>query len=467
MFNIRARCRFASEAGPNPSLLLTLLLVLLGCQAIVCESLWAQDAAAPAAEPLPERGESCEALASFDRLMRSFVAEHKIPGAALAVTRNCQLIYARGFGYADRDAREPVLPETRFRIASIAKPITSATLLRLVDEGRLSLDDLLIQRLPRQSDTGAPAQPADSRWNQITVRQALQHRGGWDRDVSGDPMFRSRQIAKELAIDVPPGPTDIVRYMLNRPLDFDPDQRYAYSNFGYCVLGRVIENATGRSYEEAVQETLLAPLGLTRMSIGRTFRSQRADGEACYYEPGDPTTPALYGPQAGQPVPVPYGAWYHEALDAHGGWIGSAVDLVRFATVIQHAAIQHAAPDGLLSPAMLNELRARPPEPAKADSEPAEAPSVYYGLGWSIRALETLDQLNYWHTGLLPGSSTLLVVRHDGLCWCVLFNTSHTDDGRIPSNVIDPLLHQAADEVRNWPERDRFPEFLTAPAIGR
>jgi N-acyl-D-amino-acid deacylase len=462
MHHFRTRCRPASSVSTDSNLIVAALLVVLGCTSFAGIPLRAQDSAAETTEPMPERGDTSEALAGFDQLMRSFVTEHKIPGAALAVTRKGQLVYARGFGYADRDAREPVLPDTRFRIASIAKPITAAAVLRLVDQGRLSLDDLVIKRLPHLEVSGSPVTPADSRWNQVTVRQALQHRGGWDRGVSGDPMFRSAKIAKELAIAVPPGPTDIVRYMLSQPLDFDPDQRYAYSNFGYCVLGRILEEATGRSYEAAIQETLLAPLGITRMCIGRTFRTQRYAGEACYYEPGDPTEPALYGPQIGQPVPVPYGTWYHESLDAHGGWIGSAVDLVRFATVIQPAA-----PNGLLSPAMLSELRARPPEPANSGPGSAAFQSVYYGLGWSIRELEAGGRLNLWHNGLLPGTSTLLVVRHDGLCWCVLFNTSHTDDGRIPSSVIDPLLHQAADEVRSWPDGDRFPDFLAAPATGR
>jgi N-acyl-D-amino-acid deacylase len=294
------------------------------------------------------------------------------------------------------------------------------------------------------------------------VRQALQHQGGWDRGVAEDPMFRSTEIARELAIAVPPGPTDIVRFMMGQPLDFDPGQRYTYSNFGYCVLGRIIEQATGRDYESAVEHLLLEPLGITRMCIGRTFREQRAMGEACYYESGDPAEPALFGPCAGQPVPIQYGTWYHEALDAHGGWIGSAIDLVRFATVVQHAT-----PDGLLTPSMLNELRARPARSPGASADSATDPPVYYGLGWSVRELADSRRVNLWHSGLLPGTSTLLVVRHDGLCWCVLFNTSHTADGRVPANVIDPLLHQAAAEVKNWPTIDRFGDFLSSPTAGR
>jgi CubicO group peptidase (beta-lactamase class C family) len=122
---------------------------------------------------------------------------------------------------------------------------------------------------------------------------------------------------------------DVIRYMLGQPFDFEPGDRYAYSNFGYCLLGRVIEAVTGQPYEKAVRQRILAPIGITRMRLGATLESGRAEGEVRYYTadkglaanvfPGDPTR-----------VAWPYGGFYLEAMDAHGGWIGSALDLARF-----------------------------------------------------------------------------------------------------------------------------------------
>src|SRR5205823_2673006 len=99
----------------------------------------------------------------------------------------------------------------------------------------------------------------------VTVRQLLQHRGGWDREKSFDPMFRSVRIAREFAAPPPADTAMILASMWKRPLDFDPGERHCYSNFGYCVLGRVVEKVSGRPYEAYVREHVLAPLGIRAM----------------------------------------------------------------------------------------------------------------------------------------------------------------------------------------------------------
>src|SRR6185295_18883724 len=101
--------------------------------------------------------------------------------------------------------------------------------------------------------------------------------------------------------------------------------------FGYCVLGRIIERVTSSAYEEHIRREVLMPLGIRRMRLGKTLAAQRADGEVRYYDERDRTGLAVVG-TIGERVPTPYGAWSLEAMDAHGGWIGSAVDLVRFAS---------------------------------------------------------------------------------------------------------------------------------------
>ena len=76
---------------------------------------------------------------------------------------------------------------------------------------------------------------------------------------------------------------NVIRYMLSRPLDFDPGTRYAYSNFGYCVLGRLIEKLSGVAYEKFVQEKVLAPAGIKRMRLGASLDGKQAPGEVRYY----------------------------------------------------------------------------------------------------------------------------------------------------------------------------------------
>ena len=89
------------------------------------------------------------------------------------------------------------------------------------------------------------------------------------------------------------------------------------------------------------------------------------------------------------------------------------------------------------------------------NDEKGKPDPVHYGCGWSVRLTKN-GKANRRHTGSLSGTSTILVLRHDGLCWSVLFNTNQTADGKKPSSKIDPLVHKAADAVTAWPAHDLF-----------
>ena len=146
-------------------------------------------------------------------------------------------------------------------------------------------------------------------------------------------MFRSAGIAQALNVSPPAGPQHIIRYMVGQPLDFDPGSRYACSNFGDRLLGRVIERVAGVAYERYVQQAVLAPPGFCRMRLGKTLPVERVADEVMYYDDQDRTGSAVVG-TIGERVPVPYGAWSLEALDAPAGWMASAVDLVRLASAL-------------------------------------------------------------------------------------------------------------------------------------
>jgi N-acyl-D-amino-acid deacylase len=209
------------------------------------------------AEKPPRTGPDEPDLASFDEMMERFVRENEVPGAALAVAKDGRLVYARGFGYADPDAKTPVQPRALFRIASISKPLTAAAILRLMELGKLKLNDTAFDLLKLAP---LPGNDEDPRLKKVTVLELLHHTAGFDRGASFDPMFRPIEIAKAFKANPPADPAQIIRYMLGHKLDFDPGSRYAYSNYGYCVLGRVIEKASGKRYEAFVRDTVLNPL---------------------------------------------------------------------------------------------------------------------------------------------------------------------------------------------------------------
>ena len=396
---------------------------------------------------VPVTGREHPDLASFDRMMLAVMKEHRPPGGALAVTCQGRLVYARGFGYADVEGRQPVRPESLFRIASVSKPITAAAILQLVERGKLRLGEKAFP-LPGLKPRLEKGREYDKRLDDITVLNLLQHAGGWDTATSPDPMFLSSRIAERLGTPPPAEPPDIIRWVLGQPLDFTPGERHAYSNFGYSVLGRVIEKVAGERYEDYVRREVLGPLGIRNMKIGRTLEGQRAEGEVKYYAQRPSLAAGCVGPTLGHKVLPAYGQWYQEALDAHGGWIGSAVDLVRFAS-----AFDDGGKRPMLGPAGL--ARTFGP-PAFAVDENGRPPEAYYGCGWNVRLIKNRG-LNAWHAGRLGGCcATILVRRYDGLCWALLFNTDTDPGGKFLIEVADPLVHQAADAVKRWPEYDLF-----------
>jgi N-acyl-D-amino-acid deacylase len=385
-------------------------------------------------------------LAPFDEVMTRFIEQHRVPGGSLAVLRDERLVCVKGYGLADRENRTGVEPGSLFRVASVSKTITATAVMRLVEQGELSLDDSVFRLLDLRRYISSRV-PIDSRLGRVTVRDLLRHSGGFDREASFDPMFSSRRIARTLGIDPPPEPWDIIRYMVRRKLDFEPGTKYAYSNFGYLMLGRIVEQVTGSSYGQWVQENVFAPIGVTGARLGRTVERDAWPGEVRYYDGRGMTARSVF-PEVEAEVPRPYGLWYLESMDAHGGWVMSAVDLARFSA-------SFADPDAspLLGRRAIEQMFAPPPY-AELDANGRAAES-FYGLGWRVKH-KSSGRENVWHTGKLEGTASAMVRRHDGIAWVVLFNTDRNPEGTPLIGLIDPRLHEAAQAVTRWPEYDLF-----------
>jgi N-acyl-D-amino-acid deacylase len=394
-------------------------------------------------------------LAAYDELMMHFMREHRPPGAALAVTYHGRLVYARGFGHADVEKNEPVKPDSLFRIASISKPFTATAVMHLVEKRKLGLDDKVfsILKLKPHLERGAQVDP---RLHDIRVHHCLQHTGGWDRDKSPDPMGAeyAENVARALKVALPIHPRQIIEVTMGKPLDFVPGTRYAYSNYGYCLLGRVIEAVTGKPYHDVVTNQVLSPLGIRRMQLGKNLLRDRASGEVRYYDSHMRTGRAISGPKIGEQVPLPYGVECIETMDAIGGWIASAVDLVRFA-----AGFDDPTKCPVLNEESIRTMVAPPPGPIghRPNGKPKES---YYGCGWDVISVEGQSgKYTKFHGGGLAGSNTLLICRADKINWAVLFNSDAGKDGKAFTDIIDPLLHKPADEIKNWPEIDLFSRF--------
>lgn len=315
-------------------------------------------------------------------VVEAFMRRHDVPGVGVAIADGDRVAYDRAFGLADRPAGVPLETGHRFRIASVSKPITATAVFRLVQADRLRLDEPVFGRGAVLGDAYGEL-AAGSALGAVTVDHLLTHAaGGWSNERD-DPMSRHRGLDH----------ADLIRWTLaHRPLDHAPGSRFVYSNFGYCLLGRVIEKRSRRSYEAFVREEVLARAGIADMVIaGNGLGGRRAD-EVRYHAPG---------------TEDPYAANVRR-MDSHGGWLARASDVARFA-----AALRDASSSRILEPASLRAMLA----PSVADPT--------YARGWSVNAKGTA-----WHMGSLPGTSTIVVRTRGRLSWAILTNASQRDPER-------------------------------------
>lgn len=208
---------------------------------ILCFVIWGFTANAQTGLYVPQ-------LARFDAAMLDLMSTYHVPGGQLAITYKGRLVYNRGFGFANTATQDSVYPNSIFRIASVSKTITSIACMKLFEQGLLDLNAKVFGADGILNDAQYQ-NILDPRLKNITVRMLLQHSGGWNRDISGDPMFNAFNIATTMGVASPPSPNVVIEYMLAyKMLDFTPGSQYQYSNFGYNILGRVIEKITGLPY---------------------------------------------------------------------------------------------------------------------------------------------------------------------------------------------------------------------------
>ena len=437
------RVRRFSSVNATTTIQVACLAVLLACSREPT-----RPPVSPPVQEIPISGAAVPGMASYDQVIADLMRKHAIPGAVVAVMRDGRLIYARGFGYADVENKTPVQPDALFRIASVSKPITSAAIMTLVEEGKLGLDDRVAPFIAHLAP--APGATVDPRWEQITIRHLLNHTGGWDRTKPNggfDPMDRPWIAAAAVNAPAPASAETIVRYMKGMPLDFNPGEKHVYSNFGYAILGRVIERVSGMPYEEYVRTRVLQPVGATRTRSGRSRMHDALADEVKYYWPGEPglTGPMVASVFAGEGVvPVNYGGFHLEAMDASGAWVSSTVDLLRFLAGVDGRADR---PD-ILGPGLVAEMTGSGPVVCSSGA-------CYYAAGWLVRP--TQGDANWSHGGTLPGTTGMLVRTHHNFSMVGLLNTRS-----LTANLeaeLNAALWSGLAGATSFPTHDLFPAF--------
>jgi CubicO group peptidase (beta-lactamase class C family) len=379
--------------------------------------------------PIPRLTNEMFSAPAFDgvnKAMAAFLKKWRINGASLAIAKDGRLLYARGFGYADVEQKTAVTPAHVFRVASVSKLVTATAVMKLVEEGRLGLDDKVFGSEGVLRDF-VGCKICDERALQITVRRLLEHSAGWDTSNGDDPMFMGHAIAGERHISLPIGIKDIACFVLGRPLHFEVGDHSEYSNFGYALLGYIVEKVAGVACEDYVRDALLSPMGISNMRLGNSYPRDRYADETSYYDaPGAKPVAAFDNPRLY--VPKCRGGYDMRTLGAAGGWVASPVALLRFALCIDG---KPEMPD-ILSPESVAEM--------------VRSDSIFDPFGWRMT-----DERRWIRTGTLIGTSAAVVRDTSGWCWAFVTNTTSKKGADFPfevENMMQEVLHSMATDRR-------------------
>jgi N-acyl-D-amino-acid deacylase len=387
---------------------------------------------APGFEKVPITGKAGPGLEPFDKAMLEVMDRHGIPGAALAIARGGKLHLAKGYGWANVATGAAAEPTTLFGLASLSKPLTAVAALKLVEQGKLGLDDAVFGILKEiRPPRGARVDP---RLADITVRQCLNHSGGWDRDTSGDPANWEPQICRAYHVRAPLSARQFLEFMLGQPLNFKPGTEQRYSNVGYVALGEVIAKVSGQPYDRFIIDNVLKPMGVTRAGL-HAFNGKYIIGEAvrCL---------------AGTLIALP--AMLLPMIDAAGGWSASVVDMARFLT-----NLDGSRGEPVLSEKTRQLMIAPPPDPLKP-----RANGTWFGLGWDSAIVKD-KTFGYYKEGSYQGMRTYMKRLPNGVNWVLLYNASlefDPQDARLAANAVQEV-HRLVEGIEKPPDVDLFKEF--------
>lgn len=351
------------------------------------------------------------------------------------MTSNGRVVYAR-LRLCRHCCQKTGRAEQPVRIASISKPITAVAILQLVEQGKLNLQEKVVETLDYQRDIAAIGE-FDERLKDITIEHLLEHRGGWDRDKSFDAMFQSVRFANLAGVPPPADQATIIQVMLSQKLDSDPGER--------LTPIRILATVCWACYRTPQRPSVRSLYQGTRAGTAWDYEHEAwidstvwsSGKRSAYYHAG--TGKSVFATDLDQTVPWPYGAWNLEAMDSHGGWLASATDLAKFAAAFDDP--DHCL---ILSRESIERMFQRPPGLAGYAADGKEKPT-YYSLGWSNQQVD--QGLNHSHTGSLPGTATILYRRYDGKNFVVLLNSRASPTGSHLGRAIEPFLREMSVDV--------------------
>jgi D-alanyl-D-alanine carboxypeptidase len=335
-----------------------------------------------------------EDLITVDSRVKAFMETHNIPGASIAISKNEKMIYAKGYGMANTSTSEPVTPESVFRVASISKMFTGVGILKLVEDGELSLDDKVFGPTGILGSNFGTAS-LSSQELEITVDHLLHNSfGGWGVASGGDPIDYFPEYNND----------QFLEYLLNNwDLKFPIEDTYVYSNTGYWLLARIVEKVSGQSFSDYTKN-LFIPAGISTLHYTKFTQSDRQPNEVEYY---------------GQNGEEQYVYSIASRRDGDGGAVISAPDLLRAVCALDKLLDR----EDVLSSSTIELLRGNGPL----------SPNWGRGIGfWN-------EQRYWWTTGALPATRSWLISRYDGMSIVMILNSKSNSPSFDPD--YNQLMH--------------------------
>jgi len=320
-----------------------------------------------------------------DDYVQAEMKKQHIPGLSLAVVKNGTLEKSAGYGLANIEWNVPVRADTIFQIQSVTKTFTASAVMILVEEGKLGVDDKITKFL---SDV-------PQSWEGITVRHLLTHTSGI-RDFINEPTVDMRKDLK---------PEDVIESLRDKPLNFQPGEKYAYSNTGYHLLGMIIRKVTGKTWDEFVRERILGPLQMndTRVISFSEIITNRASGygwEGGRIQNGHFIAPTILG-------------------YAGGGFRSTVLDLAKWdAALYGEKILKPASLEQMWTPAGLN-----------------NGSKSSYGFGWGINVHQGHRLISHTGSHATGFKSILARFVDDKLTVIVLTNQRAANQNAIANGV--------------------------------
>jgi CubicO group peptidase (beta-lactamase class C family) len=351
----------------------------------------------------------------IDTRANEWLTQNNMPGLSLAISKNGKLVYSKGYGVADKEGNTDVSTGSRFRIASVSKLITAVAVMKLMQDGKLTPDQKVFGA-SGVLGTAYGTQPYKQYVTDITVSDLLHHTiGGWGQD--NDPAFSDNSMDA----------TAVINHTLdNILLAHKPGTSFAYSNFGYMLLSRIVEKLSGKSYSQYVTDEILHKVGANSTAVAGMKLSDRQPGEVKYYGQGSETS-------------YVYDYSDFQRADGAMGWLSTPEDMLRFATAVDSSSTR---PD-ILS---LSTIKTMVTPTANS-----------IGFGWHFGCGWVVEDGEWFWWGSLPGTFAILYRNSNGICVAAAANSRKQPS---PENAlydfIGILNFAATDNSIPWQDIDQF-----------